>query len=117
MQPREEGACRSVRLKSTRDRLIAGLPREITSPWDCSCTRGMEHSTREVPRRVVETSREATSGSGRDQVPLLRQRCELVTQGTETVALLTQHATIDGSVELHDRAQGPQRTEQRGVVD
>ena len=45
-------------------------------------------------------------------MPVLGQRSELVAQRTETVALLTQNATIDGGVELDDLAQRPERTEQ-----
>ena len=34
------------------------------------------------------------------EMPVLGQRCELIAQRTEAVALLTQDAAIDGSVEL-----------------
>ena len=38
-------------------------------------------------------------------MPILGQRRELVAQGTETVALLTQQATIDSGIELDDLAE------------
>ena len=49
-------------------------------------------------------------------MPVLGQRSELVAEHAETVALLTQHTTIDGGIEFDDLAQGPERAEQRGVV-
>jgi len=49
-------------------------------------------------------------------MPVLGQGSELVAQRTETVALLTQDAAIDGGVELDDLAQRPERAEQRRVV-
>src|SRR3546814_9928574 len=60
--------------------------------------------------------RKAADGSDSVEMPVLGQRSELVAQLVETVALLTQHTTIHGRIELHGLAQGPQGTEQRRVV-
>ena len=49
-------------------------------------------------------------------MPVLGQRSELVAQHTETVALLTQDAAIDGGVELDDITQRPECAEQGSIV-
>src|SRR3546814_7885077 len=45
--------------------------------------------------------RKAADGSDSVEMPVLGQRSELVAQLVETVALLTQHTTIHGRIELH----------------
>lgn len=49
--------------------------------------------------------------SGVDQVPLLRQRRELVSQVRQALKLLAEHAAIDGRVKLEGLLQRPQRSE------
>ena len=49
-------------------------------------------------------------GSSSFEVPVLGQRSELVAQLVETVALLTQHTTIHGRIELHGLAQGHKKS-------
>src|SRR3546814_18105458 len=60
--------------------------------------------------------RKAADGSDSVEMAVLGQRSELVAQLVETVALLTQHTTIHGRIELHGLPQGPQGTEQRRLV-
>src|SRR5574343_1454713 len=72
--------------------------------------------TGEEPRWVVECRARRRWESGPGEVPVLGQRCELVAEITEAVALLTQHTPIHGGIELDDIAQRPERAEQRRVA-
>ena len=71
--------------------------------------------------------------SSSDQVPLLFERCELITRdrvrpaaaavlaelrasGIESIALLTQQTTVHGGIEFDDLSQRPERAEQLNII-
>src|SRR3546814_9603452 len=60
--------------------------------------------------------RKAADGSDSVEMPVLGQRSELVAQLVETIALLTQHTTIHGRIQLHGLAQRPHCTEKCRLV-
>jgi len=106
-----------LRFESFADQLRRGLREEMTSRMD-PCEKKPEHSPdgEEYPGGWLELSRKPMIRRNGD-MPSWGRGANSLAQGTETVALLTQQAAIDGGIELDECfAQAAKSAEQRGFV-